>query len=96
MLSLRQRLGAAIRHLRTKAGYSQEAFGDAVGLHRTYMGSLERGERNVSLDNIEKIARALGLSAGQLILEAERNTWSDDNTGSRSKPARLRAARGGR
>ena len=72
MLPLRQRLGKAIRRLRSKDGYSQEAFADACRLHRTYMGSIERGERNISLDNIEKVAKALGLTAGQLLSEAEK------------------------
>ena len=71
MRTLRVRLGRAIRRLRSEAGYSQESFADACGLHRTYMGSIERGERNVSLDNIERIAKTLGLSAGELLLEAE-------------------------
>lgn len=72
MLSLRQRFGRAIRRLREKADYSQEAFADRCGLHRTYMGSVERGERNISLDNIEKIAKGLGLTVGQLFAETER------------------------
>jgi len=42
-------LGERIRELRKKAGYSQEGFADAAGVHRTYMGTLERGEANVSL-----------------------------------------------
>ena len=71
MRTLRQRLGRAIRRLRSEAGYSQESFADACGLHRTYMGSVERGERNISLDNIERIAKKLGLTAGELLLEAE-------------------------
>ena len=65
-------MGERIRELRKKAGYSQEAFADACRLHRTYMGSIERGERNISLDNIEKVAKALGLTAGQLLSEAEK------------------------
>lgn len=73
MPSLRKNLGFAIRRLRKEAGYSQEAFADLVGVHRTYMGAVERGERNISLDNIEKIARALKLSAGQLLIEAQRH-----------------------
>ena len=72
MRTLRERLGRTIRRLRSKAGYSQEAFADACGLHRTYMGSIERGERNISLDNIERIAKTLGLTAGQLLIKADK------------------------
>lgn len=72
MLTLRQQLGRAIRRLRSAAGYSQESFADACSLHRTYMGSVERGERNISLDNIERIAKKLDLTAGELLLEAEK------------------------
>ena len=72
MPTLRTRLGRAVRRLRTAAGYSQESFADACGLHRTYMGAVERGETNISLDNIERIARGLRLSPAQLLTEAER------------------------
>lgn len=72
MLSLRVRLGRAVRRLRSAADYSQEGFADAVGVHRTYMGAVERGEVNISLDNIEKIARAFDMTAGELLMEAER------------------------
>ena len=72
MPTLRTRLGRAVRRLRTAAGYSQESFADACGLHRTYMGAVERGETNISLDNIERIARALRLTPAQLLAEAER------------------------
>jgi transcriptional regulator with XRE-family HTH domain len=58
--------------LRKSAGYSLESFADACRLHRTYMGSVERGEVNISLDNIERIARAFHMSAGALLLEAEK------------------------
>ena len=44
---------------------------DEAGLHRTYVSAIERGERNVSLDNIEKLARALGTSIAQLFIVAE-------------------------
>jgi transcriptional regulator with XRE-family HTH domain len=54
----------SIRALRREAGYSQEGFADAVGMHRTYMGAVERGEVNISLDNIERIAVALRLKPG--------------------------------
>lgn len=73
MATLRTRLGRALRNLRKQAGYSQESFADRCHLHRTYMGSVERGETNISLDSIERIARALGLSAGSLLLGAERD-----------------------
>ena len=72
MATLRTRLGQAIRRLRKEAGFSQESFADKCKLHRTYMGSVERGETNISLDNIERIAKALSLSAGELLMEAEK------------------------
>ena len=72
MTALRAKLGRAVRRLRQAAGYSQESFADKCKVHRTYMGSVERGETNISLDNLERIAKALSMSAGQLLLEAER------------------------
>ncbi len=71
MRSLQVRLGRAVRRLRSAASYSQEGFADRVAVHRTYMGAVERGEVNISLKNIQKIARALGLTAGELLMEAE-------------------------
>lgn len=59
-------LGERIRELRKKAGYSQEGFADAAGVHRTYMGTLERGEANVSLSNLQKISKALGITLSEL------------------------------
>lgn len=92
MLTLKKRLGLTIRRLRSKGGYSQEAFGSLVGLHRTYMGSVERGERNISLENIERIASALGLTSGHLMLEAEKSPPPDE-TAERAKAERVRKAR---
>ena len=71
--SLRAQLGRTIRRLREKQGFSQEGFAARVGVHRTYMGAVERGEVNISLKNIERIARALDLSAGELLRKAERS-----------------------
>ena len=71
MSTLRKRLGQAIRRLRRAQGFSQEGFADHCGFHRTYMGSVERGEVNISLDNIERIAIRLGLTAAGLLAEAE-------------------------
>ena len=72
MTALRSKLGHAIRRLRRAAGYSQESFADKCGVHRTYMGSVERGETNISLDNLERIARTLNLTVGQLFQEVEK------------------------
>jgi transcriptional regulator with XRE-family HTH domain len=64
--------GAAVRAQRQVRGWSQEEFADRVGLHRTYIGDIERGERNVSLINIERISRGLDLSLAALMSEVER------------------------
>jgi transcriptional regulator with XRE-family HTH domain len=63
--------GRAIRELREQRGLSQEALAAEVGVHRTYMGSVERGERNVSLNNIVRIASALGMRASDLVSRAD-------------------------
>jgi transcriptional regulator with XRE-family HTH domain len=64
---LRRIIAQNVRQLRKSMGYSQEAFADACGLHRTYIGAIERAERNVSIDNIERMAGALGLEGWQLL-----------------------------
>jgi transcriptional regulator with XRE-family HTH domain len=61
-----KRFGQRVRELRLKAGLSQEAFADKCGLDRTYVGGIERGERNLSLKNIYRIADALGVSPKEL------------------------------
>lgn len=66
MHDIRTSFGAHVRQLRTERGWSQEAFADRAGLHRTYVGSIERGEQNLSLVNIEKLAATLGLSLAEL------------------------------
>jgi transcriptional regulator with XRE-family HTH domain len=63
----RQRVAANLRRVRQARGWSQEALADLAGLHRTYVGSIERGERNVSVDNIERLAQALGLDPADLL-----------------------------
>jgi transcriptional regulator with XRE-family HTH domain len=60
------RFGRAVRNRRTKLGVSQEEFADMCGLDRTYIGGIERGERNLSLVNIEKIARTFKISLSEL------------------------------
>ena len=57
---LQRRLGANLRRYRQNRGLSQEAFADHLGVHRTYMGGIERGERNLTLKSVERIADAIG------------------------------------
>jgi DNA-binding XRE family transcriptional regulator len=64
---LRKHFALNLKRLRMRCGLSQEALASEAGLHRTYIGSIERGERNVSIDNIERIAVALGVSPTSLL-----------------------------
>lgn len=68
--SARKIFGSNLRRTRTLRGLSQEQLADLAGLHRTYVSSVERGERNVSLDNMERLADALTVSLSQLLGEA--------------------------
>lgn len=70
-LSARARLARNLRLLRAREGLSQEALADLVDLHRTYVGSIERSERNVSLDNVEKLATALNIDICELLSESK-------------------------
>jgi transcriptional regulator with XRE-family HTH domain len=63
----RKLLAQKLRVLRFMRGWSQENLAAASGLHRTYISAIERGERNISLDNIEKLADAFGLSIKELL-----------------------------
>ncbi len=69
-------LGQRIRELRTEQGYSQEGFADKCGVHRTFMGTIERGESNLSFQNIAKVATTLGVTLSVLFggLEAKAKT----------------------
>lgn len=66
----RTRLGLRVRFLRLKAGFSQEDLADACGLDRTYVGGIERGERNPSLKNIAKLASVLNVTLAKLFEHA--------------------------
>jgi transcriptional regulator with XRE-family HTH domain len=72
MTTLQVKFGRAVQRLRKAAGYSEEGFADAVGVHRTYMGAVERGEKNISLNNIERIAKTLKLRVSEVLGEAEK------------------------
>jgi transcriptional regulator with XRE-family HTH domain len=67
MENIQTSLGERIRVMRTALGLSQEGLADASGLHRTYIGSVERGERNLSLQNIVIISRALSTTPSKLL-----------------------------
>lgn len=68
--SARDRVARHMRALRADQGISQEALAAKVELHRTYIGSIERSERNASIDNIERIAQALGVDVCDLLSPA--------------------------
>jgi len=64
---LRKVFAAHVRSHRTTRGWSQEELASEAGLHRTYIGSIERSERNVSIDNIGRIAHALQVEPAELL-----------------------------
>lgn len=70
MKDRQRRLGEAVRAGRQRLGMSQEGFADSIGVHRTFMGTIERGETNVTLSNLLLIADGLGVRAGDLLNEA--------------------------
>ncbi|MFC5290935.1 helix-turn-helix domain-containing protein [Actinokineospora guangxiensis] len=66
---LQRRVGRNLRAYRQERGLSQEAFADVLDVHRTYMGGLERGERNLTLRSLEKLAAQLELDPLELLTE---------------------------
>lgn len=67
----KKKFGIAIRQLRVQLELSQEELADKCGLHRTYIGSVERGERNIAIDNVIKLSSALDCRVSDIILLAE-------------------------
>ena len=67
--NINKRTGVRIRKLRTAKGWSQEKLALEAGLHRAYIGQIERGEKNIGLKNLEKIAKTLDLKLKDIISE---------------------------
>ncbi|MCD9188500.1 MAG: helix-turn-helix domain-containing protein [Pyrinomonadaceae bacterium] len=68
---LAENIGALIRELRVAAGRSQEAFADQCGIHRTYIGSIERGEKAITIETAQKIVESLNISLAQFFQKLE-------------------------
>ena len=64
--NIKKIFGVRVRALRSEKGWSQEDFAFQCGLHRTYIGAVERGERNISLENIKKIADTFKIDIAEL------------------------------
>lgn len=73
--------GQTVRRYRKEKGLSQEAFADACGIDRSYMGGVERGERNIALVNIEKIIRALGMQPSEFFKGLDKPGETQANDG---------------
>ena len=77
--TLARRFGELVRRLRQERGYSQEEFSFRVGLHQTYISSVERGERNVTIQTADRIAKALGTTLADLFGELEQRSAGHDD-----------------
>lgn len=62
-----------VKKYRTSKGLSQEAFAEKAGLHRTYISAVEREKRSIALDNVQKIADALGIDTYLLFMDSDNN-----------------------
>lgn len=81
--SLVKRFGELVRNLRLTAGLSQEALADKCGLHRTYVGAIERGEKAVTIETAEKLATGLDLSLSDLFARLDASLGVTQKRGAR-------------
>ncbi len=77
--TLARRFGELVRRLRQERGYSQEEFSFRVGLHQTYVSSVEQGERNVTIQTADRIARALVTTVSSMFSELEQGQDASDD-----------------
>lgn len=70
--TLAQKMGVVIRSLRAEASLSQEELAARCGLHRTYIGSIERGEKTITIETAQKLARAFSITLTQLFERLEK------------------------
>ena len=82
VMDILSKFGSCLKLIRLERGLSQEKLAELAGLHRTYVGAVERGERNVSLKNIEKLAKALDIEIDKLFQDCKQFTKSPQNLGS--------------
>jgi transcriptional regulator with XRE-family HTH domain len=71
---LQRTVGRNIRAQREALGESQEAFANSIGVHRTYLGGVERGERNLTLQSVERLAQLIGVEPLLLLIEQQADT----------------------
>lgn len=71
--SIKIAFGRALRELRAEAGLSQEQLAAKARLNRTYVGDVERGERNIAIVNMQKLAKALGIRLSEIVREMEKH-----------------------
>lgn len=69
--TLQQQLGKALRRRREALGFSQESYADQIGMHRTYYSAVERGEKNLQLDTLQKICSGLRTTLWEVFKDAE-------------------------
>lgn len=90
MADLKVVLGKRIRELRSKNGFSQESFADHCGLHRTYMGGIERGEHNLTIETLMTVSKGLAITMSDLLAGIEKQA---EPSGTASTAARKRESK---
>jgi transcriptional regulator with XRE-family HTH domain len=72
-MEIKAKFGKIIKQLRSNKGFSQEELGHRAGLHRTYIGMIERAEKNITIENICKLSKALDVPLSSIFLEIEKD-----------------------